>query len=569
MSNDAHPPLLPGHAKGSRLGLSISRFDERHRRQRLRLPTQASCWDYASLLDVIYKEPGFDTYRFTGKTADQWIADLRHRSVPDQSRFLRWYESIVTRYLGELERRPRVPDNHYCVELAVPPLESSLPRLICDSGLKRASVRQWLATLKSLTTKGLKLEELLESGVLERLRATAAAATVTQAKILTMIDLSHVAPKLVCESRFGFVMKSGWKEKCQRIPEAEFKRRGLLGTGYGAQYLIRYQHRSLGWAVVHARYSDLLTERGDWWGVLDERGRFIQQSVPGFDSADNAMDFAEYRMSQRFAPWSKDQLLSKWERYSLPGGDGYREILLQLDDWPGNYTPRHYRTRNVLVHIRTSLRRTQDGRQVLFLDEIQSDWHADLHAKARTDPHQPRETAVPHAPFRTEWPLLSMKVMIWWAQRLGVEGLAWSSAELQSARWRDCRLPELLYQKLLPGAARSLAATLRLSLDQARLSVRANCRRVVLGRRGWQVCNREGVSLTKPFRIRAQAERFADLTGEFVAVNMPVLWIKELAPICSMPLYGIASPDAWLRPKTGSSGSDNSAHGKHRTSVTA
>ncbi|MFM0217796.1 hypothetical protein [Paraburkholderia caledonica] len=569
MSNREHPPLLRGSAEGLRLGLSSSRFDERQRRHRLRLPKQASCWDYASLLDVICKEPGFDTFRFTGKTAAEWLADLRHRSASEQSSFRQWYESIVTQHLGELARRPRVPDNQYCIELAVPSLDSSLPRLICNSGLKRASVGQWLATLRSLTAKGLKPEELEKSGVLERLGRIAADTTVTQTKILAMIDLAHVTPKLVCESRFGFVTKSGWKEKCQRIPEAEFKRRGLLGNAYGARYLIRFQHRSLGWAVVCARYGDLITESGEWWGVLDERGRFIQQSVPGFDNPDDAMDFAEFKMRQRFASWGKDQLLSKWERYSLPGGDGYREILLQLDDWPSSYRPRHYRTRNVLVHIRTSLRRTQDGRQVLFLDEIQSDWHADLCAKARADSHQPHERAVPDAPFRKEWPLLSMKLMIWWAQLLGVEGLAWSSAELQSARWRDYGPPELLYQKLLPDAARSLAAALRLSLEQGQFSVRAGNHRVVLDKRGWQVCNREGVSLTKPFRSRAQAEDFANLIGEFVLIDVSVLWIKELAPIRSIPLYGVASTDAWLQPKIGSPVSSNGAHGEPRTSTTA
>jgi hypothetical protein len=569
MSNRAHPPLLPGYAKGSRLGLSSSRFDERQRRQRFLLPKQASCWDYASLLDVICEEPGFDTFRFTGKTAAQWIADLRHRSASEQSSFRQWYESIVTRHLEDLARRPRVPDNHYCIELAAPPLESSLPHLICNLGLRRASVGQWLASLRSLTTKGLKPEELEKSGVLERLGGIAAGAPVTQAKILAMIDLTHVTPKLVCESRFDFVTKSGWKEKCQRIPEAEFKRRGLLGKGYGAQYLIRFQHRSLGWAVVQARYGDLITERGEWWSVLDERGRFIKQSVPGFDSPDDAMDFAEFRMRQRFASWGKDQLLSKWERYSLPGGDGYREILLQLDDWPSSYRPRHYRTRNVLVHIRTSLRRTQDGRQVLFLDEIQSDWHADLYAKARADSHRPPETAIPDAPFRKEWPLLSMKLMIWWAQLLGVEGLAWSSAELQSARWRNYGPPELLYQKLLPDAARSLAAALRLSLDQGQLLVRAGNRRIVVNKRGWQVCNREGVPLTKPFRMRAQAEEFADLIGEFFVIDVPVIWIKELAPIRSIPLYGVASADAWLQPKTSSPVGDTNVHSEPRTSATA
>ncbi|MFM0348227.1 hypothetical protein [Paraburkholderia sp. RL17-347-BIC-D] len=162
-----------------------------------------------------------------------------------------------------------------------------------------------------------------------------------------------------------------------------------------------------------------------------------------------------------------------------------------------------------------------------------------------------------------------MKLMIWWAQLLRVEGLAWSSAELQSARWRDYGPPELLYQKLLPDAARSLAAALRLSLDQGQLSVRAGNRQVVLDKRGWRVCNREGVSLTKPFRVRAQAEEFAELIGKFVLIDVPVLWIKELAPIRSIPLYGIASTDLWLYPEAGAPAGDNDAHGQPRNAATA
>jgi hypothetical protein len=72
-------------------------------------------------------------------------------------------------------------------------------------------------------------------------------------------------------------------------------------------------------------------------------------------------------------------------KYSLLGSDEYREILLQLDNWPSSYRFCHYRTRNALVHIRTSTRKTMDGRKILFLDEIQSDWHADLNAKSTSD----------------------------------------------------------------------------------------------------------------------------------------------------------------------------------------
>lgn len=259
------------------------------------------------------------------------------------------------------------------------------------------------------------------------------------------------------------------------------------------------------------------------------------------------MAFAELQMSQRFAAWGKDQALAKWERFSLPGSDGYQEILLQLDDWVGTYRPRHYRTRNVLAHVRTGIRRTRDGRRVLFLDEVQSDWHADLHAQTKPESARKQDKPPPQAPFRKEWPLLSMKLMVWWAQRLGVDGVAWSTVELQMARWRGYGPPEALYRTVLPDAARSLAKALGIPFEQTCMSVRTNSRRVDLDEKGWTVRNRAGAPITKPFRTRDQAERLADMTGEFVDLEVPVLWITGLVAIQAIPLYGVAPAEQWFR----------------------
>ena len=542
--NTAAPSLSLPMPDGSALGLHLSRFDERQRRLRLRLPKAATCWDYAPLVDVMRREPGFAAHRFTGKTAAQWIDELRQARSPEASRFKHWYESLVNHHLQTLARRPRVPDNHYCIELAELPLVSSLQRAILGLGLKRAAVEQWVATLSRLAGKGIKPEELEESGVMTRLRMQPPQTILTQTQVLHWVDLSNVMPKLACESRFGFVTRAGWYEGCQRIPAKEFKRRGLWSGGYGGSwYIIRFRHQSLGWSIVRSRYKDLLTQRSDWWWVLDEKGRLVDPASEGFDSPEDAMAFAELKMSQRFAAWGRDQALTKWEKFSLPGHEGYQELLLQLDDWPGSYQPRHYRTRNVLVHVRAGVRRTQDGQRILFLDEVQSDWHADLHAAAGQPPH--KRPPPPQAPFRKEWPLLSLKLMIWWAQRHGFDGLAWSSAELQSARWRAYGPPDLLYRKLLPDAAQSLAAALDLRLEHTDLLVRTGSRQVVPGKKGWVVCNQHGVPITKPFRTREQAECLADQIGQFVTIKVPILWMQGIQKIRSIPLYGTGANGEW------------------------
>ncbi len=532
---------------GAELAFSASRFDERQRRLRVYLAPSAACWDYAPLIDVVRREPGFDRYRFAGKSAAQWLADLRARRSPERDRFRQWYEGAFSRHAAAFAARPRIPDNHYCIELAAPPWVSSLALRLGQAGPERAPVAQWLGTLRALVGKGIKAEELEASGVITRLQRFPPEAKLSRGRVLRLIDLADVTPRLVGEARFGFVSAAGWRAMCQRIPDREFKRRGLRGSAaYGDRYLVRFRHRSLGWAIVRARYTDLVTDSRDSWCVVNEKGLFDErQPWQGFATPELAMEFAESRLSERFAHWGKDRALTHWERYALPGGDGYRELLVQLDDWTANYHPRHFRTRNVLVHVRTSVRRTQDGRRVLFLDEVQSDWHADLHAAAK-GARDGDAAPVPEAPFRKEWPLLAMKLMLWWAQRTGMDGLAWSTAELQRARWGGHGPPAILYRTLLPEAARALAATLACRLEPARLAVRSARHRVELRGNGWEVRNRADVPVTRAFRTRAQAERFADLIGEFYDVEVPVLWIGGLAAIRAIPIYGTGLVDDWI-----------------------
>jgi hypothetical protein len=492
-------------------------------------------------------EPGFTKARFTGKTVAQWMVDLQRHRPADAGKFAGWYEALIKSGMEPVPRIPRVPENHYCAELDHPPLLAVLPWMIRRTGLKRASAEQWGATLRSLTQKGCRPEELEESGVLVRLARYDASTVLTQAQVLRLIDLTHVTPKFACEARFGFVTRAGWTECCARIPEKEFRRRGLLGRGsYGALYVIRFRHRSLGWSIARCRFRDLLTKRSDWWWVLNEKGRRLDQPVEGFESPEAAMDFAERRMGDAFAAWRRDQPLAKWERFALPGSDSYREILIQLDDWPEHYQPRHFRTRNVLAHVRTSTRTTVDGRRVLYLDEVQSDWHADLRAEAASEPAGERDLPPPAAPFRNEWPLLAMKLMLWWAQRLGVDGLAWSTADIQRERWRSYGPPEALYRTILPAAARSLAKALGLELSLTALAVRTRSRVVELAPQGWLVRSVDGPPLTKPFRTRTQAEQFADETGQFTVNEVPVLWTDAMAPLRAVPLYGTAGAEFWL-----------------------
>lgn len=168
----------------------------------------------------------------------------------------------------------------------------------------------------------------------------------------------------------------------------------------------------------------------------------------------------------------------------LPGGANYRVLLLKLpsdpSDVPGrsvqregqnDFTGGHFEA-NTVAHVRFDERTGANGERVLFLNEIQSDWHqqgrkkgyrttdatgwrADLlgntgddyqvynaqgepvrYIHARSEEEAIRETLaadnsnrVPDAPFKTTWPELALKRMVRWAAENGFDRVAWPTAE--------------------------------------------------------------------------------------------------------------------------------------------
>ena len=134
----------------------------------------------------------------------------------------------------------------------------------------------------------------------------------------------------------------------------------------------------------------------------------------------HALDYeGEYDEGEDESGYGTQTPREDYSKYTMPGGDGYREYLLKLmpnfDDpgfleylrkmgrgsyrlidtarkdpqnygvraW-GDYIGTQYRSRhfsdehvNPLAHIRTTDRLDDQGKRVLYLEELQSDWHQD------------------------------------------------------------------------------------------------------------------------------------------------------------------------------------------------
>lgn len=153
---------------------------------------------------------------------------------------------------------------------------------------------------------------------------------------------------------------------------------------------------------------------------------------------------------------------TKYPGSQLEGGRDYRELLLTLPPQPSSRNPEdpyissHFpAAQNLLVHVRYNTREDVQGRSLLFIEEIQSDWHQD----GRKYGYGDDEHTVPPAPFaRSEdWSLLALKRMVRMAVAQGVDRIAWTTGEQQVSRNRLVGERgagmRAFYDRILPAAA--------------------------------------------------------------------------------------------------------------------
>lgn len=259
-------------------------------------------------------------------------------------------------------------------------------------------------------------------------------------------------------------------------------------------------------------------EDAGWWVYYD--GQEIAEGVTEAQARQRAFGVVAANTEVR-----EGTAASKFAQYRLPGGDNYRELLLTLperataapefvkdgDEWvvkqggvevargdnlralredlglpqgsasrtTENYRSSHWDQPNVLAHIRMDERNDADGTRVLFVQEIQSDWHqagrkrgyasdrlkglvasdaggywevrdaagnfvtnvtdqgltaeqavAEARRRIGSEPER-NGRAVPDAPLKAtdEWAMLAFKRAARWAVDNGFDRIAWATGE--------------------------------------------------------------------------------------------------------------------------------------------
>ena len=190
---------------------------------------------------------------------------------------------------------------------------------------------------------------------------------------------------------------------------------------------------------------------------------------------------------------------TKFYQYQLPGGQNYKEVLITL---PGKeqFKSSHFDETNIITHLRMNTRTDLDGRKVLFLEEVQSDWgqKGKKEGFGLTDKDKSRlkelgydykdgkvgvyigdnfvprnyndlvgeaaqiarksQLGVSTAPYVTNtnaWVKLGLKVALKEAARQGADIIAWTTGQQQNERYDlSKQVDEITYKSLGDGAYR-------------------------------------------------------------------------------------------------------------------
>jgi hypothetical protein len=161
--------------------------------------------------------------------------------------------------------------------------------------------------------------------------------------------------------------------------------------------------------------------------------------------------WAELNLEATSGEWDGDPDNVPYDELTLPGGDGYRVLRFVLktnnpegqpeygarrpsDQQTGFFSNSHFNN-NLLYWMRTKDRVTKDGKKLLFIEEIQSDWHQKgrRYGYARGNTGMP-SGRVPDAPFKTSWYQLALKRAVRFAAENGYDGIAWTSGDVQKKR---------------------------------------------------------------------------------------------------------------------------------------
>ena len=231
---------------------------------------------------------------------------------------------------------------------------------------------------------------------------------------------------------------------------------------------------------------------------------------------------------------------SRYEHKTLCGGDDYREWLLTLPDYPISYYNKHYYERNLLLHFRTKVRRDHAGRRLLFIEELQSDWHqaGAVHGYQNRWPGR-----LPPAPFSKGWVGLAMKCILLHAAEQGFDGVAWTGGQVQESHYLLPMQPvRRIYDEEIPRSLERLCRAWGGQVETTTITTKEPRLNITRQLDKWFITDSKGHFSTKPRASQREAMQIMARHCKQIALEVPLLpldpALRDKIRETGFPLFG-------------------------------
>ncbi len=536
-------PQLPS---GQYVEIMSERSRYHARRLKLRVSANTPHQQLYPLVDILI-DPTNNTHGCRGCTtfSGHTLADrnwLNQWEQKDRRFFLDWIrEESQVRIIEQARSRLLAERGVTKEELYDYPqrLYSSLKQRIEQLPMQRAPAGQWKRTLLNMRREGIRREELDWSGLPEFLTQNGDRKIITKEALLEAFKLSRITPQLSNELECDTGCRLPFDEVAQRIPGYQLQMAGypVAEEDIG---VVRFRNTEYSYrvGVVRLRGRSLNGEAERWF-VLGPYGRVITargSRTPFFTSSHTALQAADEHARESHRARPRLNYSTTYEYMSLQGGEEYREWLVTLPDYHRSHFTAHYQERNVLLHIRTKIRQTEQGERVLFIEELQSDWQQSV---ARYGLH----SGIPPAPFRKEWASLALKLMLIHAAKLDLDGIAWTDAEVHQLRYdREMGPLQQLYDHEVPQLLTRIARPWKLQVESGDFRTRSPWLHAARCNECWKVEGGHGSFATRPRYDKQQALAVIERHSKALTMSLPMMRLpaemKQQILQHGLPLFG-------------------------------
>lgn len=510
-----------------------------------------------ALVDIVYRRTdnagnpkrGWSEYdyEFSGYTLDT-VRFAEDWAEQDKTALCHWLQEKDQKRQIETARR-RLNDNqqNLSVKTYSSPqyLYSLLEKRLNNLPLQRASAAQWHATIINMKQKGLRDEEIQWSGLIQFLDQQGKNALISKNKILENMAKKNLRLELSIEQVWGDNGGLSFQEVALRMPHQTVYR-AALKLDENCLCILRYLDEVCNYrvGVVKTLNNDHPMALNKYWFALDPYGRaIVNEKNPQlfFENSVDAKFAADEHAREHLGLSCGAKTNTHFDHLTLFGGIDYREWFVTLPDYQRIFFGAHFYDHNVLAHIRTTTRSDESGQKILFIEEVQSDWHQ---SAKRYGYNNSSWGTVANAPFKQEWSVLAVKLMLIHASQNGFAGISWSTGIIQELRYqRQLHSITQYYDNDIPKAINQLVKRFDCKVEKTKIATLDPWLNLEKSQDKWRVAGGQGKFKTKA-KYNNRDEAMAVITRHCrqIELEVPVVFInKKLRQQIAekgLPLYG-------------------------------